>query len=83
MEREVTKPLEEALNSIAGVKRITSRSFEGRSQTSVEFTLNADMDRGDAGACATASPLVQAQLPARRQGADDRALQQRQQRSRW
>ena len=45
VEREVTKLVEEALNSIAGVKRITSRSFEGRSQTGVEFTLNADMAR--------------------------------------
>jgi len=45
VEREVTKLVEEALNSIAGVKRIVSRSFEGRSQTSVEFTLNADMAR--------------------------------------
>jgi hydrophobe/amphiphile efflux-1 (HAE1) family protein len=45
VEREVSKPIEEALNSIAGVKRISSRSFEGRSQTSVEFSLNADMDR--------------------------------------
>ncbi|MCW5633004.1 MAG: efflux RND transporter permease subunit [Rubrivivax sp.] len=45
VEREVTKLIEEALNSIAGVKRIVSRSFEGRSQTSVEFTLNADMSR--------------------------------------
>ena len=45
VEREVTKQVEEALNSIAGVKRITSRSFEGRSQSQVEFTLNADMGR--------------------------------------
>ncbi|MBK6864331.1 MAG: efflux RND transporter permease subunit [Ideonella sp.] len=45
VEREVTKTVEEALNSIAGVERITSRSFEGRSQTSVEFSLNADMDK--------------------------------------
>ncbi len=45
VEREVTKLVEESLNSIAGVKRITSRSFEGRSQTSVEFTLDADMSR--------------------------------------
>ncbi len=45
VERELTKPIEEALNGIAGVKRITSRSFEGRSQTSVEFSLNADMGR--------------------------------------
>ncbi len=45
VEREVSKLVEEALNSIAGVKRITSRSFEGRSQTSVEFNLSADMTR--------------------------------------
>ena len=45
VEREVTKLLEEAVNGIAGVKRITSRSFEGRSQTSVEFSLNANMAR--------------------------------------
>ena len=45
VEREVTKLVEEALNSIAGVKRITSRSFEGRSQSSVEFSLSADMAR--------------------------------------
>ena len=45
VERELTKQIEEGLNSIAGVKRITSRSFEGRSQTQVEFTLNADMGR--------------------------------------
>jgi hydrophobe/amphiphile efflux-1 (HAE1) family protein len=45
VERELTKLVDESLNSIAGVKRITSRSFEGRSQTSVEFSLNADMGR--------------------------------------
>ena len=45
VEREVTKPLEMAVNSIAGVKRITSRSLEGRSETNVEFSLNADMAR--------------------------------------
>ncbi|MBV8380534.1 MAG: efflux RND transporter permease subunit [Paucibacter sp.] len=45
VEREVAKPLEEALNSIAGVKRIQSRSFEGRVQTSVEFSLDTDMNR--------------------------------------
>ncbi|HEY1398200.1 efflux RND transporter permease subunit [Roseateles sp.] len=46
VEREVAKPLEEALNTIAGVERVQSRSFEGRVQTSVEFSLNADMNRG-------------------------------------
>ena len=45
VEREVMKPVEEAVNSIAGVKRITSRSMEGRGQMSIEFGLNADMGR--------------------------------------
>ena len=45
VERELTKPVEEAINSIAGVKRITSRSLEGRSQANVEFSLDADMAR--------------------------------------
>ena len=45
VEREVTRPLEQAVNSVAGVKRITSRSLEGRSQTNVEFTLDTDMSR--------------------------------------
>jgi len=45
VEREINKPIEEALNSIAGVKRITSRAFEGRGQTGIEFTLSADLNR--------------------------------------
>ncbi len=45
VEREICKPLEDAVNSIAGIKRITSRSFEGRGQMGVEFTLDSDLDR--------------------------------------
>jgi len=45
VEREVVKPMEEAVNSIAGVKRITSRAMEGRGQMSIEFALDADMAR--------------------------------------
>ncbi|NCV60643.1 MAG: efflux RND transporter permease subunit, partial [Betaproteobacteria bacterium] len=45
VEREITRRVDEAVNGVAGVKRITSRAFEGRSQTSVEFSLNADMGR--------------------------------------
>ncbi len=45
VEREVSKRIEDALNTIAGVKRLTSRSFEGRSQNNVEFSLNTNMDR--------------------------------------
>jgi multidrug efflux pump subunit AcrB len=45
VEREVIKPIEEAVNSVAGVKRITSRSGEGQGSMSVEFGLDTDMDR--------------------------------------
>ena len=45
VEREVAKPLEEILNTIAGIDRINSRSFEGRAQVFVQFTLDADMGR--------------------------------------
>jgi multidrug efflux pump subunit AcrB len=45
VEREVIKPIEEAVNTVAGVKRITSRSGEGQGTMSVEFGLNADMGR--------------------------------------
>ncbi|HTP70783.1 MAG TPA: efflux RND transporter permease subunit [Burkholderiaceae bacterium] len=45
VEREICKPLEDAVNAIAGIKRLTSRSFEGRGQMGVEFTLNADLNR--------------------------------------
>jgi multidrug efflux pump subunit AcrB len=45
VEREVTRPVETAINSIAGVKRVVSRAFEGRSETNVEFTLDTNMDK--------------------------------------
>ena len=43
VERELIKPIEESVNSIAGVKRITSRSGEGLGTMSVQFGLDADM----------------------------------------
>ncbi len=45
VETEITKPLESALNTIAGVKLLRSNSFEGRSETYVQFNLDADMTR--------------------------------------
>ncbi len=44
-EAELTRPIELALNGIAGVKMIRSNSLEGRSETVVEFELSADMAR--------------------------------------
>ncbi len=40
----VTKPLEEELSGLAGIKKITSNSVEGTSQVVVEFTLETDTD---------------------------------------
>ena len=45
VETELTRPIELGLNGIAGVKMIRSNSFEGRSETVVEFQLSADMGR--------------------------------------
>ncbi|MEO7055831.1 MAG: efflux RND transporter permease subunit, partial [Caldimonas sp.] len=44
-ETELTRPIELALNGIAGVKMIRSNSLEGRSETVVEFQVGADMNR--------------------------------------
>ena len=44
-ETELTRPIELGLNGIAGVKMIRSNSYEGRSETVVEFDLGADMGR--------------------------------------
>ena len=45
VEREIVRPLEESVNSVAGVKRITSRALEGLAQAGVEFELETDMGR--------------------------------------
>jgi multidrug efflux pump subunit AcrB len=45
VENDITKPVENAVNTVAGVKRILSRSDEGRSLTWVEFRLDVDTTR--------------------------------------
>ncbi|WP_374554971.1 efflux RND transporter permease subunit [Aquitalea pelogenes] len=42
VESEVTRPLEEAINTINGIKHIRSYSFEGNSTIVVEFALTVD-----------------------------------------
>ncbi|MEN8161576.1 MAG: efflux RND transporter permease subunit, partial [Myxococcota bacterium] len=44
MEEDVTEVLEEYLNTIQGVKRLTSRSRQGASSISVEFELGTNLD---------------------------------------
>jgi hydrophobe/amphiphile efflux-1 (HAE1) family protein len=45
VEIDVTRPIEEAANTVGGIKTIRSNSWEGRSGVSVEFQLSVDMDR--------------------------------------
>src|SRR3954470_11195085 len=42
VESEVTKKVEEGVNSIAGIKALTSRSFESQSVVIIEFQLYVD-----------------------------------------
>ena len=44
IETQITEPLEEAVNSVAGIRTLTSTSREGASQITVEFTLETDLD---------------------------------------
>ena len=43
MEREISRPIEEALNTVQGVREVTSTSFEGSSMVRLQFFLEADI----------------------------------------
>ena len=45
VENDVTKPIEEVVNTVNGVKLIRSNSWEGRSETYVELRLDANVER--------------------------------------
>lgn len=45
VENDLTKPLENVLNTIGGVKRILGSSYEGRAALFVEFQLSVNPDR--------------------------------------
>jgi HAE1 family hydrophobic/amphiphilic exporter-1 len=47
IETLVTKPLEDELSTISGIKRLTSKSLEGTSQITIEFQLNTDIKYGE------------------------------------
>src|SRR6218665_3582587 len=42
VESEVTKRIEEGVNSIAGINALTSRTYEGQSVVIIEFQLHID-----------------------------------------
>ncbi len=44
VEAQITEPIEEAINSVAGIRTLTSTSREGSSQITAEFDLDVDLD---------------------------------------
>ncbi|HEX9108112.1 MAG TPA: efflux RND transporter permease subunit [Longimicrobiales bacterium] len=60
MERDVSRPLEETLNTVQGVKEITSTSSEGTAMVRVQFNLGVDV--------MAAQQDVQAKVAATRRG---------------
>ncbi len=44
IESQITEPIEEAINGIAGIRSLTSTSSDGRSSIKVEFELGVDME---------------------------------------
>ncbi|MDP3830889.1 MAG: efflux RND transporter permease subunit, partial [Ignavibacteriaceae bacterium] len=44
IETQLTEPLEESINGIAGIKSLTSTSRDGRSNITVEFDLSIDLE---------------------------------------
>jgi HAE1 family hydrophobic/amphiphilic exporter-1 len=45
VENDITRPIEEAINTVSGIKTIRSNSWEGRAGIGVEFELSANFDR--------------------------------------
>ena len=45
IENDITKPIENAVNTISGIKKIRSNSWEGISQSYVEFQLDANVPK--------------------------------------
>ena len=44
IETQITEPLEEAINSVSGIKNLTSVTRDGRSTIKVEFDLSIDLE---------------------------------------
>ena len=44
IESQITEPLEESINGIAGIRSLTSSSSTGRSQITVEFYVDVDLE---------------------------------------
>src|SRR3546814_6783902 len=47
IESQITEPLEKEINSIEGIKNISSASNQGSSSITIEFNLNRDLERSE------------------------------------
>ena len=45
VENDITRPMEDAINTVSGIKSIRSNSWEGRAGISLEFQLSANLDK--------------------------------------
>ncbi|MEO7494156.1 MAG: efflux RND transporter permease subunit [Massilia sp.] len=45
VENDITRPIEDAINTVSGIKTIRSNSWEGRSGIGLEFQLSTNMDK--------------------------------------
>jgi HAE1 family hydrophobic/amphiphilic exporter-1 len=46
VESDISRPIEEAVNTINGIDSLTSRSYEGQSVVIIQFALNVDPSQG-------------------------------------
>jgi multidrug efflux pump subunit AcrB len=49
VENDITRPIEEAVNTVSGIKTLRANSWEGRAGVYIDFELSTDMDQGHAG----------------------------------
>ncbi|MTV40163.1 efflux RND transporter permease subunit [Duganella radicis] len=45
VENDITRPIEEVVNTVSGIKTLRANSWEGRAGVYVDFELSTDMDR--------------------------------------
>ncbi|MFC5474350.1 efflux RND transporter permease subunit [Paraherbaspirillum soli] len=45
VENDITKPIEDAVNAVSGIKSIISSTYEGRSDTFIQLELSTNIDR--------------------------------------
>jgi multidrug efflux pump subunit AcrB len=76
VENDITRPLEDAINTVSGIKTIRSNSWEGRAGVSLEFQLSTNMDKAMR-SCATRSRAC-ARPSRRSQGAVHHSRRRRQ-----